>query len=52
VEQLRKQLIKLTTDFESNITKVQQPVKFTRAELEGVPDSFLEMPGIKTGDAE
>jgi len=52
VEALRKALARLTTDFESNITKVQQPVKFTKAELEGVPDSFLAQPGIKTGDDE
>ena len=52
VERLRKELTKLTTDFESNITKTQQPVKFTKAELEGVPESFLSQPGVKTGDDE
>jgi thimet oligopeptidase len=52
VERLRKELARLTTDFESNITKVRQPVKFTRADLEGVPDSFLAQPGLKTGDDE
>ena len=52
VERLRKELTKLTTDFESNITKAQKPVKFTRAELEGVPESFLNQPGVKTGDDE
>jgi len=52
VERLRKELTKLMTDFESNITKVQQPVKFTRADLDGVPESFLGQPGIKTGDDE
>jgi thimet oligopeptidase len=52
VERLRKELTKLTTDFESNITKVQKPVKFTRAELEGVPESFLSQPGVKTGEDE
>ncbi len=29
---------------------MQAPVVFTKAELEGVPDSFLASPGIKTGD--
>ncbi len=48
VEQMRKELSRLTTDFESNITKAQKAVKFTRAELDGVPESFLEQ--IKTGD--
>jgi thimet oligopeptidase len=52
VERLRKELTKLTTDFESNITKVQKPVKFTKAELEGVPESFLDQPGVKSGDDE
>jgi len=48
VERMRKELSRLTTDYESNITKAQKAVKFTRAELEGVPDSFLEQ--VKTGD--
>ena len=51
-ERLRKELTKLATDFESNITRVQQPVKFSGPDLEGVPESFLQMPGIKTGDDE
>lgn len=50
VEQLRKGLAKLTTDFATNITNAQAPVVFTKAELEGVPDSFLGSPGVKTGD--
>ena len=29
---------------------VKAPVVFTKAELEGVPDSFLDSPGVKTGD--
>jgi Zn-dependent oligopeptidase len=49
VERLRKELSGLTTDFESNVTKAQKPLKFTKAELEGVPESFLEQKGIKTG---
>jgi thimet oligopeptidase len=50
VEKLRKDLSKLGTDFESNIVDVQAPVVFTKAELDGVPDSFLASPGIKTGE--
>ncbi|MBI5775704.1 MAG: Zn-dependent oligopeptidase [Verrucomicrobia bacterium] len=49
VEQLRKDLAKLITDFDTNITKTKQAVKFTQAELEGVPASFLQQDGIKTG---
>lgn len=50
VEQMRKRLTRLSTDYESNITKAEQPVKFTKAELAGVPESFLEQ--IKTGPDE
>ena len=42
VERMRKELSRMTTDYESNITKAQKAVKFTREELEGVPESFLE----------
>ena len=52
VERLRKALAGLTTDFESNINKARGPVKFTKAELAGVPDDFLKQEGIKTGDDE
>ena len=50
VEQLRKDLAKLGTDFDSNIVNVKAPFVFTKAELDGLPDSFFESPGIKTGD--
>jgi thimet oligopeptidase len=50
VENMRKELSGLTTDYESNITKAQKPVKFTKAELDGLPDDFLQR--TKTGDDE
>ena len=50
VEKLRKELAKLETDFQSNIVAVKAPVAFTKAELEGVPESLLDSPGVKTGD--
>ncbi len=50
VEQMRKDLSSLTTDFESNVTKAKKPMKFTAAELDGVPSSFLEQ--TKTGPDE
>ena len=50
VEQLRKDLSKLGTTFDTNIVEVQAPVVFTKAELDGVPESFLASPGVKTGD--
>ncbi len=50
VERMLKELSGLTTDFEGNVTKAHQAVRFTRAELAGVPDDFLKQ--IKTGDDE
>src|SRR5205085_769762 len=50
VEDLRKQLAKLGTDFDSNIVNAKRPVVFTKAELDGLPDSFFASPGVKTGD--
>jgi thimet oligopeptidase len=50
VERMRKELSSLTIDFESNVTKAQKAVKFTQAELEGVPEGLLEQ--MKTGDDE
>jgi thimet oligopeptidase len=50
VEQLRKELSKLGTDFDTNIVKADAPVMFTKADLNGLPDSFFASPGIKTGD--
>ncbi len=50
VEKLRKELAKLETDFQSNIVAVKAPVTFTKEELAGVPESLLNLPGIKTGD--
>jgi thimet oligopeptidase len=50
VEQLRKELSKLGTDFDTNIVKASAPVIFTKADLDGVPESFFASPGIKTGD--
>ena len=50
VEELRKELSKLGTDFSVNIVNAKGPVVFTKAELEGVPESFLSSPGVKTGE--
>ena len=50
VEQLRKDLSKLGTDFDKNIVEAKAPVVFTKAELDGMPDSFFASPGVKTGD--
>jgi thimet oligopeptidase len=50
VEQLRKDLSKLGTDFDTNIVDAKAALVFTKAELDGVPESFLASPGVKTGD--
>jgi oligopeptidase A len=50
VEAQRKELSRLGTDFASNIVNVKAPIVFTKAELDGVPESFLSAPGVKTGD--
>src|SRR5262245_40310873 len=50
VEKLRKALAQLETDFQANIVAVKAPVVFTKAELEGVPATVLDSPGVKTGD--
>ena len=50
VEGLRKELSKLGTDFATNIVKSNAPVMFSKADLEGLPESFFASPGIKTGD--
>src|ERR1700731_3755876 len=50
VEQLRKDLSKLETDFDTNTVNATGPVVFTKAELDGVPESFFASPGVKTGD--
>jgi len=42
----------LETDFENNVTKAEQALKFTKAELEGVPQDFLSQKGIQTGPDE
>jgi thimet oligopeptidase len=50
VEKLRKKLSGLVTDFETNVTKAQQAVPFTKEELAGVPEDFLSQKGVKTGE--
>ena len=50
VEALRKQLSALSTDFESNVNKAKKAVVFSKADLEGVPEDFLEQKGVKNPD--
>src|SRR6266513_1514320 len=50
VEEFRKELSKLGTDFDTNIVNSNAPVMFSKADLDGLPESFFASPGIKTGD--
>jgi thimet oligopeptidase len=50
VEALRKKLSGLTEDFKSNVTKAERRLVFTRAEMEGVPEDFLDQKGVKNDD--
>lgn len=52
VERLRKEVSNLTTDFGTNVTEAKKAVQFSKAQLAGVPDDFLNQKGIKTGDDE
>jgi thimet oligopeptidase len=50
VEAERKQLTTLQNQFSTHVSEARATLVFTRAQLTGVPDSFLGQPGIKTGD--
>src|SRR5437016_6628303 len=50
VEQLPKDLSNVGTDFDTNIVNAKASLVFTKAELDGVPESFFAAPGVKTGD--
>jgi thimet oligopeptidase len=50
VESLRKKLSTLESDFSANIDKAEQKLIFSRAELDGVPEDFLNRKDVKTGD--
>ncbi len=52
VERLRKELSGVTTDFDKNVTDAKKDLKFTKAQLAGVPETFLNSKGVKTGDDE
>ncbi|HEY3862968.1 MAG TPA: M3 family metallopeptidase [Verrucomicrobiae bacterium] len=50
VEALRKKLSALSTDFEGNVTKAESRLVFTKAELDGVPEDFLNQKDVKNAD--
>ncbi|CAN5158916.1 M3 family metallopeptidase [soil metagenome] len=52
VEALQKEVSQKESTFQTHVREINQPITFTRAELEGVPDSLLDSEGIKTGDDE
>jgi thimet oligopeptidase len=49
VEALRQELGGLENDFSVNVSQATRSLVFTRAQLAGVPASFLDQPGIRTG---
>jgi thimet oligopeptidase len=50
VEKLRKELAALNTQFAININEARAPLDFTAGELAGVPQSFLDSPGVRQPD--
>jgi thimet oligopeptidase len=50
VERIRKELTQLTTDYSNNVNQARAPLDLTAEELAGVPESFLESPGVKQPD--
>ncbi len=50
VEKRRKELADLTNTFQANVTNATAPVEFTRAELDGVPEDFLNAPQIQKSE--
>ncbi len=50
VERLRKVLAAMNTQFSININEARAPLDFTAEELAGVPQSFLDSPGVKQAD--
>ena len=52
IRRRREELAGLVTEFESQLGQARPAVRFTRAELSGVPDALLQRAGVKTGDDE
>jgi thimet oligopeptidase len=50
VESLRKDLASLNDEFSLNINQARAPLDFTAEELAGLPQSFLDSPGVKQPD--
>ena len=50
VEKLRKDLAGLNTEFAVNNNNARAPLDFTAEQLAGVPQSFLDSPGVKQPD--
>ncbi|MCB9849004.1 MAG: Zn-dependent oligopeptidase [Phycisphaeraceae bacterium] len=49
VEALQKDLARLSTDFDTNITNADVTLGFTAQELDGVPESFLSQAAMDNG---
>ncbi|HEU5079473.1 MAG TPA: M3 family metallopeptidase [Opitutaceae bacterium] len=51
VEQLRKKLSELTTQFSEHVNQARGPLDLTAAQAEGLPESLLTSPGVKQDDS-
>jgi thimet oligopeptidase len=52
ITEMRQHLAGLIIDFDNNLAAARDLAKFTKAELEGVPDSLLNEKGVRTGENE
>lgn len=50
VEAMRKELTEMVTKFQQNISAATSALTFTAADLAGVPETFLNSPGVKQDD--
>ncbi len=50
VERLRKELTELTSQFSSNVVAATGPMILTAEEVAGIPQRFLDSPGIRQDD--
>ncbi|HWD21030.1 MAG TPA: M3 family metallopeptidase [Verrucomicrobiae bacterium] len=50
VEDLRKKLSSMTTDFDTHVTDAHEKLTFTKEELAGVPEDFLEQKGVNNSN--
>ncbi|MGI6455452.1 MAG: M3 family metallopeptidase [bacterium] len=50
LEEMKKELARMSTEFDTNITNATAPLIFTQEQLEGVPETFLNQKDVNIGD--